>query len=103
MDEHVLAAAAVGLDETVTFGRIEPLHCTARHVVLTLERSGKASLPRGLRQDRARRSRNLPLRTHVSIERDGECQMSDTASGVPIPHPEEMVRVRRAHREEHQP
>jgi hypothetical protein len=31
------------------------------------------------------------LRTHVSVERDGECQMSDTVPGVPITHPEEML------------
>jgi hypothetical protein len=44
------------------------------------------------------------LRTYVSVERDGERQMSDTVPGVPISHPEEMLGgVRRAHREEHQP
>src|ERR1700689_425088 len=32
MDEHVLVATAIGLDETVTLGRIEPLHCAAWHV-----------------------------------------------------------------------
>jgi hypothetical protein len=37
MDEHVLAATAVGLDETVTLGRIEPLHCTAWHCRLRSE------------------------------------------------------------------
>jgi len=32
VNEHVLAATAVRLDEPVTLRRIEPLHCSARHV-----------------------------------------------------------------------
>ena len=31
MAEHVLATTAVRLDETITFLRIEPLHCASRH------------------------------------------------------------------------
>jgi hypothetical protein len=32
MEEHVLAATAVPLNETVAFGRIEPLHCPGCHL-----------------------------------------------------------------------
>ena len=31
MDKHVLPAT-VGLDKPITFGRVEPLHCSACHV-----------------------------------------------------------------------
>ena len=34
MDEYVFASTAVWLNKAVTLGRIEPLHCSARHVAL---------------------------------------------------------------------
>ena len=34
MDEYVFASTAVWLNKPVALGRIEPLHCSARHVVL---------------------------------------------------------------------
>jgi hypothetical protein len=36
MDEHVFAAG-VGLDKAIALRRIEPLHCTYRHVVSPLD------------------------------------------------------------------
>src|SRR6185436_1073056 len=34
MDEYVFTSAAIWLNKPVTLGRIEPLHCSARHVAL---------------------------------------------------------------------
>jgi len=41
MDEHVLPATAIGLDETVTLGRIDPPYRSAWHVALASRRSAK--------------------------------------------------------------
>ena len=41
MDEYVFASTAVWLNEAVTLGRIEPLHCSARHVALPDKDNGK--------------------------------------------------------------
>jgi hypothetical protein len=40
MDEHVLAATAVRLNETITFIRVKPLHSTCRHVRTPLFKHG---------------------------------------------------------------
>jgi hypothetical protein len=41
MDEYIFASTALRLNEAVTLGRIEPLHCSARHVALPDKYNGK--------------------------------------------------------------
>jgi hypothetical protein len=69
MDEDVLAAA-IGLNEPVPLSRVEPLHCTSRHV-LTPPLKAATTLERflGVRQGKSRRADPAASSTSPSGER----------------------------------
>jgi hypothetical protein len=46
MDENVLATAAIRLDESVTFGRVKPLHSTCRHFSISILKQWRQLAPR---------------------------------------------------------
>jgi hypothetical protein len=102
MDEYVLAPPPSGWMKPYPLVGLNDI--TVPLGMLPFANNWEGQSDRGVSGKIERAVQEPTLRTYVSVERDGERQMSDTVPGVPISHPEEMLGgVRRAHREEHQP